>query len=194
MDTNQVLNLLSHNRNSPRSLFKPIFLLSFLTAGFFSPHHSSSHLKAVVSTGQSTAPQASSPDPLSETAHLLPEKLQSPGELLRPRRLYLYPAPSPPLPNQASPSPTPRKPQREPQVHVLEASESCKTPVHQPGSVPLCHVLPQGDRVGGGPLLRASTQDPGKYAVSASGSISTASAASTVSEMPDHKKEKEPSN
>lgn len=50
----------------PHSLFKPIFLFYFLTAGFLfldtpPPHYNSSHLKALVSTGQNSALRPASP-------------------------------------------------------------------------------------------------------------------------------------
>ena len=71
----------------PHSLFKPIFLFSFLTASFlsFTPsHHCSSQLKAVGSAGLNSTPYPRVPNPHSETACLSSGKFQSLAELLGP--------------------------------------------------------------------------------------------------------------
>lgn len=96
----------------PHSLFKPIFLFYFLTAGFLFLDTPPPPPIITLLTRRLCFPQARTvpcdlqvPNPLSKTACLSPGELQSPAERLRPRQPYLHPAPSPLLPNQASPSP-----------------------------------------------------------------------------------------
>lgn len=132
------------------------------------------------------------PNPLSETACLSPGELQSPAERLRPRQPYLHPAPSPLLPNQASSSPhLPERFTGNLRHLLLEAYHPFTFTEKIPSTSLAQHpcatcsgaVCPELSFTQVGPLLRASIWDTGMQAVSASGSISMASAASTGSEI-----------